>query len=87
MIGQRLADGYDETQPIPNGAYWIDWQGRWSVKTPNGRIGALDDHTVEQHSDGTITVSPSILVEERPLADRTLPGFHGYLEHGVWRSC
>jgi hypothetical protein len=40
-------------------------------------------HTFTVHEDGTLTVSPSILV--RPYHDS--PGWHGYLEHGVWREC
>lgn len=40
----------------------------------------LVTHSIVEHEDGTITVSPSILVtggEE----------WHGYLERGIWRSC
>jgi hypothetical protein len=47
---------------IPNGAYWIDENGTWSVTTPNGRLGSVAKHTVVEHEDRTITVSPSILV-------------------------
>lgn len=39
-------------------------------------------HSFAEHDDGTITVSPSILAV-RPDGN----GWHGYLEHGVWRSC
>src|SRR5258708_16586496 len=62
MIGIRLPDGFDETQPIPFGAYWRETNGTWSVRTPNGRIGSIAKHVVLEHEDGTITVSPSILV-------------------------
>jgi hypothetical protein len=109
MTGIRLADAFDETQPIPFGAYWRESNGTWSVRTPNGRIGSVAKHTVVEHEDGTITVSPSILVyaiepriytpEERArmvmLADEAYvrewesgkPGYHGFLERGVWRDC
>ncbi len=60
--GIRLSDGYDETRSIPNGAYWRESNGTWSIRTPNGRIGSVAKHTVVEHEDGTITVSPSILV-------------------------
>lgn len=40
--------------------------------------GALRTHTVTEHEDGTITVSPSIF--DAP------DGWHGFLERGVWRS-
>jgi hypothetical protein len=51
----------------------------WYCVTPDGQLGSLRNHEVIEHEDGTITVSPSILVRgERE--------WHGYLEHGVWRS-
>jgi hypothetical protein len=43
-------------------------------------IGNLSGHQVEEHDDGTITVSPSI------LTGRGERQWHGYLEHGVWRE-
>ncbi|CAN5784593.1 hypothetical protein BH11GEM2_BH11GEM2_26430 [soil metagenome] len=57
--------------------------GTWHAATPNGLIGNLGNHQVTEHEDGTITVSPSILV--------STPGgsgarWHGYLERGVWRA-
>lgn len=70
MTGVRLPDGFEPTEPelkalgyehTPRGAYWKDSQG-WSVCTPNGRHGSIAKHTVVEHEDGTITVSPSILV-------------------------
>lgn len=71
MKGQRLPDGFECSTPeiqalglssMPRGAYWIDSAGAWAVCTPNGRIGSVAKHTVVEHEDGTITVSPSILV-------------------------
>ncbi len=43
--------------------------------------------TVAEHEDGTITVSPSIdyRVGQGPGFDAA-QSWHGYLEHGVWRS-
>lgn len=54
----------------------------WMVRTPNGHLGNLGNHDVTEHDDGTITVSPSILV-----SDHTGELWHGFLEHGVWREC
>lgn len=51
----------------------------WSVCTPNGLFGNLGKHEVIEHDDGTITVSPSILV-------RGDEEWHGFLENGVWRE-
>lgn len=49
---------------------------------PNGSVGDLSGHEVTEHDDGTITVSPSILINQPP--DKQ---WHGYLERGVWREC
>lgn len=120
MTGTRLPNGFECTRPeldalgyehTPRGAYWLDSQGAWSVCTPNGRIGSIAKHTVVEHEDRTISVSPSILVyatdaptrtaEERAAMQRKYgwtddetaealngrPGWHGYLERGVWREC
>ena len=82
MKGQRLetvAEFYDGQEPgvyvkvtkAEGGTvYWI--------RDPNGRVGRLESHTVTEHEDGTITVSPSIL-------DPSPGGWHGFLERGVWR--
>lgn len=88
MQGRRLPDGELESNPFQAGAYgrvqiggerlrWI-----WVCTTPNGHHGNLGAHNVAEHEDGTITVSPSILI-----SDHTGELWHGYLEHGVWREC
>ena len=118
MIGKRLPDGFEATRDwyqklglseLPRGAYFRDSSGDWCVITPNGRLGSVAKHTVVEHDDQTITVSPSILVyaiegrtytpEERARLVESVgedyvreweagkPEFHGYLEHGTWRSC
>lgn len=53
----------------------------WYACTPNGHLGNLANHEVVEHEDGTITVSPSILVG----GDRG-DDWHGYLERGIWRE-
>jgi hypothetical protein len=42
-------------------------------------MGNLSGHSVTEHDDGTITVSPSILDDGRSV-------WHGYLERGAWRQ-
>lgn len=49
---------------------------QWYVRPPGAHLGCLDGHEVTVHQDGSITVSPSI----------DGPGFHGFLERGVWRA-
>jgi hypothetical protein len=58
--------------------------GDWQVTTPDGHVGRLNPqvHTVEEHEDGTITVSPSI-----DMSQRHPGGWHGWLRRGVFESC
>jgi hypothetical protein len=63
---------------------------RWFARAPDQdvHVGDLSLHTVVEHEDGTITVSPSILTN--PPGPYHHPGFktwHGYLERGEWREC
>jgi hypothetical protein len=45
-------------------------------------LANLSRHDVVEHEDGTITVSPSILVTQGEGRQ-----WHGYLERGIWREC
>lgn len=60
---------------------WND--GTWYACTPNGHGANLARHEVVEHEDGTITVTPSILVTRH----RDEPVWHGYLTKGEWREC
>lgn len=96
MQGKRIESPFgligDLKGEWPNpGEYWIrkyvgfndEWKAEWHAVTPDGRDVNLANHQVTEHEDGTITVSPSILVWGGGQ-----PGeWHGYLERGVWRSC
>lgn len=64
------------------GDYYHDPRVGWSGCTPTGDIANLSAHHVIEHDDGTITVSPSILVSGGPRCSR----WHGFLERGVWRA-
>lgn len=83
MTGRRREDNVRAWHSEP-GDYWRqDRDGAWvwmcHCPGPNDMVGDLSKHDVIEHEDGTITVSPSILV--------TGGGeWHGYLEHGEWRS-
>lgn len=85
MQGTRLKQGHDIfLDTTPNGAYGPterDGNIIWYVKTPNGHIGDVSAHEITEHEDGTITVSPSILVSHA-----TDMLWHGYLEKGIWRE-
>lgn len=81
----------DVTEPgrLPSGldmsriCYWKG-PGHWWIYLPGGGIGELVNHQVEEHEDGTITVSPSIGLRKGATA-----GFarHGYLRRGRWEPC
>jgi hypothetical protein len=62
MKGTRLPDGTEWSSVLACGAFWKDASQRWMVVCPNGVPVDVSTWQVEQHSDGTITVSPSILV-------------------------
>lgn len=87
MKGHRLPDDWLLSSDDIGGYCRRSGDGVWECVTPNGRVGGLDDHQVMEHEDGTITVSPSILVAAEQVGDVELPGWHGYLEHGTWREC
>lgn len=79
--GRRLPDRPEHHRPEARpGDYWRWPDGMWMCRTPSGFGGNLSRHDVVEHDDGTITVSPSILVT-------TGDGqWHGFLERGVWRE-
>lgn len=74
--------GVRKDPPWEPGEYGKHGNGDWYCVTPNGHMGGLKLHEVTEHEDGTITVSPSILV-----SSPTEQLWHGYLERGVWREC
>ena len=89
MQGQRLHKRDDEDDFLYRvfttpGAYGSVDGKSWFCCTPNGLSGNLSRHEVQEHEDGTITVSPSILVTS---GSNDMPSYHGYLERGTWREC
>jgi len=81
MQGKRVYPNDKGDLQLAPGEYGVNPDdGNWYACTPNGFMGNLADHEVTEHADGTITVSPSILVESWRGT------WHGYLEHGVWRG-
>jgi len=71
-------------QPGDYGKWGGDWYCRCPVEDEDA-IGNLRAHDVTEHEDGTITVSPSILVRTT-RAGQPVELYHGWLEHGVWRN-
>lgn len=84
MQGKRIytdAEGNYPYEQIEPGVYFF-WEGAWRAITPNGLSANLSAHEVKEELDKTITVGPSIAVNNGQ--DTT---WHGFLEHGVWREC
>ena len=87
MIGNRRTDiAADEYYLLKPGEYMKGAGDRqWWARTPvnasfaRGAIANLERHDVTEHADGTITVSPSILVSAAPSQS-----WHGFLRRGVW---
>jgi hypothetical protein len=90
--GTRVEDNSLKNDPFRPGAYGrvcgiqVPGKWHWMGVTPNGLHANLSAHDVTEHEDGTITVSPSILVT-LPQGDAPTREWHGYLERGVWRQC
>ena len=64
-----------------SGEYGQSPEGNWYCCPPNTNLIAnITAHTITEHDDKTITVSPSILVQYKSEK------WHGYLELGIWRE-
>jgi hypothetical protein len=91
MQGKRVDEvGETGQYPFPTlkpGEYGKGSNGIWYCLPPDcadgfdGLYGNLGSHKVEEHEDGTITVSPSILIGDG------YKSWHGFLEKGIWRMC
>jgi hypothetical protein len=58
----------------------------WHCRPPQKKgfycgMANLGNHNITEHEDGTITVSPSILITGHHGKQ-----WHGYLERGIWRE-
>lgn len=89
MQGKRIyLDANGVLPPMNPGDYGKDREGRWWAICPHKDPGLfpllarLDSHEITEHEDGSITVSPSILLEREYAG----VSWHGFLERGVWRE-
>jgi hypothetical protein len=69
---------------LAEGEYGKGPDGKWYARPFGDHTGNLGNHDVTEHPDGTITVSPSILITGGNADGPTR--WHGYLEKGVWRK-
>lgn len=95
MRGRRRPDNTDPVDFEPgdygwfrsgakaqNGLYVFPPRSERYPMTALGRISPKI-HNVEEHTDGTITVSPSIRQSWTSDGD----AWHGFLKHGEWEEC
>ncbi len=71
----------DDYSLMEEGEYGKGPRGDWYCRPPGSQIGCLRSHKIEEHPDGTITVSPSILINWGQGQ------WHGYLVKGEWQPC
>lgn len=100
MKGRRIT--WEEAENLANvqpGDYWHDPRHGWYAACPMPRddegmiacLAWLKNHTVTEHEDGTITVSPSIFCgggypPSVPTEWAAKHTWHGWLERGEWRA-
>lgn len=80
MIGKRVQPNSEGHLLLKEGEYGKHNDGTWFFRPPGSHMGSLAGHQVTEHEDGTITVAPSILIDDGRGK------WHGYLERGVWRQ-
>lgn len=83
MIGKRhdLTETNDLLQPGEYGKHSTNGIWYCCAPTSDDLLGNLSNHQITEHEDGTITVSPSILISHWSGKQ-----WHGYLERGIWRE-
>ncbi len=82
MIAKRIS-GYSELDDTSYCYFKIE--DIWYLYLPGCGLGNLANHKVEEHEDGTISVTPSILVTGHDSGKQTQ--VHGYLTRGEWKDC
>jgi len=93
MIGKRITDQEWELNSGEYSKHQVDYQDgkkgiMWVCRTPNGHYGTIVNHSVIEHKDDTITVSPSILLQTSKDGGKTwIILWHGYLIKGEWKEC
>lgn len=85
MQGRRVYPNEQGQLPLAEGDYGFHPQSGWQVRPPGCRAGGIPNHEVTEHEDGTITVSPSIVLWDTNEKG-TMMSWHGYLERGIWRK-
>ena len=83
--GRRVYAEEGKNLPLAEGDYGFDLLvGHWVVRPPGRHAGGIPRHEVVEHEDGTITVSPSIMLYDVDETGKMVV-WHGYLIKGEWR--
>lgn len=86
MQGRRIYPREDGNLYLAEGDYDLNPKtGKWVGRPPGQNAGSFANHEVVEHEDGTITVSPSILLTDYDENGEKII-WHGFLERGVWRG-
>jgi hypothetical protein len=86
MQGRRVYPKDDGVLYLQEGDYGLDTRDNyWYGRPPGHHAGSFKQHEIVEHDDGTITVSPSILLTDYDDSGEKVI-WHGYLERGVWRE-
>jgi hypothetical protein len=84
--GRRVYPDEKGNLPLREGDYGLHPDSGWQVRPPGCHAGGISKHEVEEHEDGTITVSPSIVLYDINERGETVEVWHGYLHHGIWKT-
>jgi hypothetical protein len=84
----RIYPGEDGKLNLPSNSYGKE-EGIWYIRPPRCHVGSLRKHSIVEHEDGTITVSPSILQHDYEIGPDGYKDIHlhGMIERGIWRDC
>ncbi len=85
MKGRRVYPNEQGQLLLAEGDYGLHPKSGWQVRPFGHHAGGISKHEVVEHEDGTITVSPSILLTDFDEEGNEVQ-WHGYLERGVWRE-
>lgn len=85
-MGEQAKRVNDYSERDPSCVCYFKQEGIWFIWFPKTELlGNLANHAIEEHEDGTISVSPSIKVTGCDLSGPAQE--HGYLTKGVWNEC
>ena len=85
MKGRRVYPDKNGELHLKEGDYGYHPRAGWQCRPYGFHVGGIGGHDVVEHGDGTITVSPSILLTDFDTDGKTIQ-WHGYLEKGIWRT-